>query len=608
MLDWSLCKNENMSGNLVAWSKIDNYKNQPNITLTFKNLLSFCRASSPGMKFLPNKRSFHQSIKACHKFRSEVYIFNHSVAKTQLGDMNIPGDDAIWSGYTDLEVEGEFRDHSGNWHVSTSNLIWKWGEPNGNESENCAVFFGIYSNQLLDFPCGSVALTACNIKKIPQFHFQGHTFEEEPFIMNMDENLAPEKYIFQGFYGTTIFSMYEPDENKYEWTFYNGEDKYHTCTPDLPIGTWDWEHDNNNSIKMNLNACNDTEFSCNDGECISKWKRCNHIMFECEDQSDEENCNHIKLKTGYNKIVPPNAANGEITLLNVSICIKHILNMDINNMKLSLSFQIRTEWQDNRVFFLNTHRNWSSNLLELDEWQNIWVPSFLFLNAESALTTAELAGEPTSLLYLKLINETHQPKDPTLLQQDFYYDGKDVVISKDNFYTLDFICSFDLAYYPFDFQTCSIRLSPQTARPDLIDFFVNSVLQVPTYSTYTIVLESSFVGYDSEHRSKTVEVTLKLKRNVVPIFLNTYLPTIILTIINQLTNHFIGQEMFEALISINASVLMTIASLFIATFNTLPNTVYIKMIDIWMIVTFVYPFLIILLHTCIHVITKSKEV
>jgi len=182
------------------------------------------------------------------------------------------------------------------------------------------------------------------------------------------------------------------------------------------------------------------------------------------------------------------------------------------------------------------------------------------------------------------------------------------MISKDNFYTMDFLCLFDFAYYPFDCQTCSIRITPQTSRPDLIDFNVDTSLLFSTYSTYTITLESTLIGYDSNHRAKTVEVSLKFKRNVVPIVLNTYLPTVILTIINQLTNHFIGQEMFEAIISINASVLMTIASLFIATFNTLPNTVYIKMIDIWMIVTFVYPFIIILLHTCIHVIRKSNQV
>ena len=608
MINWTLCIHGDIGGNLISWSQIDDYRNQTNILLKTMNLQAFCRASSPGVKFLPNKRTFHQSIEACRKFRSEIYTFNDSVANTYTFDINIPGDDPIWSGYTDFKVEGEFRALSGDWFVTSSRLIWRWGEPNGNESENCAVIPGVYSNQLNDYPCNSDAITACNIKEVPKFHFQGHQFEEEAFIMNMAEHLTRDQYYFQGYYGTTITSEYEPEENKYEWTFVNGEYKYKTCTPDLPIGTWDWKYDDDKNIRINLNACNNSEFSCRDGECISKWKRCNHILFECEDKSDEADCKHIELKTGYNKVVPPNAANEEITILNMTIWIKHVLNMDINNMKLSLLFEIKTEWQDNRVYFLNVHRNWSSNLLELEEWQNIWVPNFLFLNAETTLTSAEQAGEPTSLMYLKLLNETHQPKDSSKLVQDFYYDGMDVVISKDNFYTMDFLCLFDFAYYPFDCQTCSIRITPQTSRPDLIDFNVNTSLLFSTYSTYTITLESTLIGYDSNHRAKTVEVSLKFKRNVVPIVLNTYLPTVILTIINQLTNHFIGQEMFEAIISINASVLMTIASLFIATFNTLPNTVYIKMIDIWMIVTFVYPFIIILLHTCIHVIRKSNQV
>ena len=42
-----------------------------------------------------------------------------------------------------------------------------------------------------------------------------------------------------------------------------------------------------------------------------------------------------------------------------------------------------------------------------------------------------------------------------------------------------------------------------------------------------------------------MKIELKFNRNVTPILLNTYLPTLILTIINQLTNYFVGTDMFE---------------------------------------------------------------
>ena len=76
-------------------------------------------------------------------------------------------------------------------------------------------------------------------------------------------------------------------------------------------------------------------------------------------------------------------------------------------------------------------------------------------------------------------------------------------------------------------------------------------------------------------------------------------------LINQLTNYFVGHEMFEGIIAINATVLMTLASLFIDVFNSLPPTLYIKRIDIWMIVTFIYPFVVIGIHTVVHIMQRS---
>ena len=111
-----------------------------------------------------------------------------------------------------------------------------------------------------------------------------------------------------------------------------------------------------------------------------------------------------------------------------------------------------------------------------------------------------------------------------------------------------------------------------------------------------------------DQRSGYIIVTIDIKsiRDFTPLLLNTYLPTFILTIINQLTNYFVGFEMFEGIITINATVLMTLASLFISVFNSMPQSTYIKMMDVWMIVTFVYPFAIIFLHTVVHVQYKKN--
>ena len=48
------------------------------------------------------------------------------------------------------------------------------------------------------------------------------------------------------------------------------------------------------------------------------------------------------------------------------------------------------------------------------------------------------------------------------------------------------------------------------------------------------------------------------------------------TLFEQLSNYFLGPDMFEAVITINATVLMTLASLFVASMGAVPSTGSIK--------------------------------
>ena len=63
-----------------------------------------------------------------------------------------------------------------------------------------------------------------------------------------------------------------------------------------------------------------------------------------------------------------------------------------------------------------------------------------------------------------------------------------------------------------------------------------------------------------------------------PVLLNTELPAVVLTLINQLTNYFHWPDMFEAVIGNASSVLMTLAAVFISYFQSLPSSAAIRYI------------------------------
>ena len=58
------------------------------------------------------------------------------------------------------------------------------------------------------------------------------------------------------------------------------------------------------NITMKLSGCAENEFTCNDGQCIDVINRCDQII-DCRDESDEQECTLLRLKSGYNKMIPP---------------------------------------------------------------------------------------------------------------------------------------------------------------------------------------------------------------------------------------------------------------------------------------------------------------
>jgi hypothetical protein len=99
------------------------------------------------------------------------------------------------------------------------------------------------------------------------------------------------RHSFRGYVGTML--QYNSSSN--EWTLRphqgDGNTVATTVGPEYPFGNHVWKvqgdpcyGDNVSSTTLNINACNNVEFNCNDGNCISIEERCNGHT-NCPDQS-----------------------------------------------------------------------------------------------------------------------------------------------------------------------------------------------------------------------------------------------------------------------------------------------------------------------------------
>ena len=76
-----------------------------------------------------------------------------------------------------------------------------------------------------------------------------------------------------------------------------------------------------------------------------------------------------------------------------------------------------------------------------------------------------------------------------------------------------------------------------------------------------------------------------------------------LSYVNQATNYFKGEEIFGDIITVNLTCMMVLSALYISVSKSLPTTPSIKYVEIWLLFSLIYPFLIVIIQTWIQ---KSK--
>ena len=77
----------------------------------------------------------------------------------------------------------------------------------------------------------------------------------------------------------------------------------------------------------------------------------------------------------------------------------------------------------------------------------------------------------------------------------------------------------------------------------------------------------------------------------------TYLPTILINIINQATNYITGDDKYSMIIT----CMMVLASVYLAVSSSLPSTSNIKPVEIWLLFNLAFPVLVILVNVVLQV-------
>ena len=124
---------------------------------------------------------------------------------------------------------------------------------------------------------------------------------------------------------------------------------------------------------------------------LSKY-RCDQWP-DCEDGSDEEDCNMLSLASGYNKVVPPYTKDGRLNKnirradIGVSVTLFKIVSINERESTIDLQFEIALTWKDQRITFSNLKTKSTLNALSKYDKDSIWLPVLIYANTDQRETT-----------------------------------------------------------------------------------------------------------------------------------------------------------------------------------------------------------------------------
>lgn len=522
----------------------------------------------------------------------------------------IPANQArIWTQWSDTQEEGIFQDVATGRTLSTADFVtWFAGEPNGESLENC-VELSVPRKAWNDADCRNKRCFFCELDETPSLYIRGLCLDTIFDVKySWMRQMVNGRLSFRGITETLFF--WDDVSSVWKLELYSNSSIYAVLddTSDYPFGTHVWTfnnevcyNDNQTDIEININACNKTEFNCYNGFCIPISKRCDGSM-DCPDRSDEADCDIIKVDSSYIKEYPPRALDGTRRLpVNVSIDLLSILEIREVDHAINVQFMLEMTWRDQRLRMHNLKNQTALNLLSQRIKDDIWVPTVVFENTNDKEVSKK--DQRAVATIQRLGNYTVSPRNH--LHTAHIYNGEENPITIRRVYDPWFQCNFEMIIYPFDTQTCQIIMTMAGNSDRFIDINPQQLRYLgPIDLTQYFVKRTSMKVITGP--TKTLEVKIVFGRRILGVILTTFLPTFLLCIVSFATNHF-QPRYFEANVTVNLTSLLTLTTLFINVSNSLPKTAYLKMIEIWLIVTLIIPFTEVILNTYIDLLSLDLD-
>merc|ERR1719370_2509788 len=339
-------------------------------------------------------------------------------------------------------------------------------------------------------------------------------------------------------------------------------------------------------------------------------QRCDQLP-DCDDGSDESECQLLVLKDGYNKMVPPIEMAPDRTMIpvtvDVSIVLLKIVEIEEENHAIEFQYEIIMKWRDNRLEYHNLKRDTSLNALPEADFKKLWLPLVIYENTDQKVTTRlGMDWEWDTSVTVTKEGDFARSGLASLHEIETFKGGENTLTMRQT-YTNKFQCSFMLNRYPFDTQECTIEMVVGTLdlKTVALRYDLLWLKQAKDMTLFRITHQELFYT-NASNPEQGLRMLIVLKRKVMSEIMTTFFPSILLTLITFATTLF-KQIYFEASLSVNLTPMLVMTAIFISKMEGLPPTSEIKMIDLWLVLCQLVPFIEVMLVTAIEFYKEDEK-
>ncbi|XP_052010798.1 gamma-aminobutyric acid receptor subunit beta-2-like isoform X2 [Xyrauchen texanus] len=327
-------------------------------------------------------------------------------------------------------------------------------------------------------------------------------------------------------------------------------------------------------------------------ECIGKPP---HILLLCplivavacaQSIRDPSNMSVVKdtvdrLMKGYDIRLRPDFGGAPVAV-GMNIDIASIDMVSEVNMDYTLTMYFQQAWRDKRLSYSEIPLNLTLDNRVADQ---LWVPDTYFLNDKKSFVHGVTVKNRMIRLH----------PDGTVLY------GLRI--------TTTAACMMDLRRYPLDEQNCTLEIESYGYTTDDIEFYwrggdgaVTGVerIELPQFSIVDYKLISKNVVFSTGSYPR-LSLSFKLKRNIGYFILQTYMPSILITILSWVS-FWINYDASAARVALGITTVLTMTTINTHLRETLPKIPYVKAIDMYLMGCFVFVFLALLEYAFVNYI------